>query len=483
MGDFKFPDVGEGIQEGEVVKWLVKEGDTVKENQNLVQVETDKSVVDLPSPEAGKITSIAAKAGQTIKVGGVLCTINGSGSSAPAKTTAPATKPSPTATPQTPPTKIAIPVKSKTPAHAMPTPPKSSPATKTNPKTAKATAAPKPSSAPKRGLAVVGQLEEAPEETAPQKSEIQNPNPPEETVEYKSQAAAMSGEIQSKKIQTTPAVRQLAKEHNINLAKIKGSGPNGRILKSDLSISSPIAQQNIPVTKTSNQHGTVERIPLKGIRKVISDNMTLSHQIPQVTAMEDANITRLWALKDKQNKKLKDTHLTLLAFIVKAAIAVLKEHPYFNATLNTDSGEILVKKYYNIAIAVETPVGLMVPVVKNADDKSIVDISKEIRELAQKARDRKLALEEMKGGTFTVTNYGSIGGTYATPLINPGESAILGVGRVFETLNQDNPSKKVKQLPISLTFDHRVVDGAQAARFLESLKEYLEDPNHLFIEL
>ncbi len=199
--------------------------------------------------------------------------------------------------------------------------------------------------------------------------------------------------------------------------------------------------------------------------------------------MEDADITKLWMLKDKQNKKLKDIHLTLLPFIVKAAIAVLKEHPYFNATLNAESGEILVKKYYNIAIAVETPVGLMVPVVKNAEDKSIVDISKEIHELAQKARDRKIAIDEMKGGTFTITNYGSIGGTYATPLINPGESAILGIGRIFEKLNPDNPQKKIKQLPISLTFDHRIVDGAQAARFLESLKEYLEDPNHLFIEL
>jgi len=490
MGDFKFPDVGEGIQEGEVVKWLVKVGDTVKENQNLVQVETDKSVVDLPSPEAGKITSISAKAGQTIKVGGVLCTIGGSA----AKTTSTAkpvpaksaqTKPAPTAkTQKTPATNN----KSKSQVHAMPTPPKSSSATTKNQPTKTTSAKTATYKPQKRGLAVVGQLEEAPEttevpeETAPQKSETPTSNPPEE-IEYRSQAATMRGDIQSKKVQTTPAVRQLAKEHNINLAKIKGSGPNGRILKSDLNISGSVAQQNVPVTKTSNEHGPVERIPLKGIRKVISEHMTISHKIPQVTAMEDANITKLWALKDKQNKKLKDTHLTLLPFIVKAVIAVLKEHPYFNATLNSESGEILVKKYYNISIAVETPVGLMVPVVKNAEDKSIVDISKEIHELAQKARDRKISLEEMKGGTFTVTNYGSISGTYATPLINPGESAILGVGRVFETPDLNNPSKKIKTLPISLTFDHRIIDGAQAARFLESLKEYLEDPNHLFIEL
>ena len=480
MGDFKFPDVGEGIQEGEIVKWLVKVGDTVKENQNLVQVETDKSVVDLPSPEAGKITSISAKAGQTVKVGGVLCTINGSGSSASASSASsqkipPPAKPAPTTA-----TKASTSSpKAKASVHSMPMPPTA------NKKSQVKSSKPAAYTPQKRGLAVVGQLEEAPEtqEEAPvQKSESPAPSPPEE-IEYRSQAATMHGDIQSKKVQTTPAVRQLAKEHNINLAKIKGTGPNGRILKSDLSISSPVTQQNIPVTKTSNEHGPVERIPLKGIRKVISDHMTLSHQIPQVTAMEDANITKLWVLKDKQNKKLKDIHLTLLPFIVKAVIAVLKEHPYFNATLNAESGEILVKKYYNISIAVETPVGLMVPVVKNADDKSIVDISKEIHELAQKARDRKISLEEMKGGTFTVTNYGSISGTYATPLINPGESAILGVGRVFERLDLNNNSKKAKILPLSLTFDHRIIDGAQAARFLESLKEYLEDPNHLFIEL
>lgn len=478
MGDFKFPDVGEGIQEGEVVKWLVKEGDTVKENQNLVQVETDKSVVDLPSPEAGKITSIAAKAGQTVKVGGVLCTINGSGGSA-SKSSTPTVAPSKTAAQPTnkKQSQTAVkPTKSKTILSKQ--------AKKFVPQ--------------KKGLAVVGQLEEAPETPAatstPQKAPASQepvtpkenlaPTPqPEEQIEYKSQAATMRGDVQSKKVLASPKIRELAKEHNINLAKTKGSGPAGRILKSDLKITSSVSQQSIPVTKSSNEHGPIEKIPLKGIRKVISDNMTLSHRIPQVTAMEDINITRLVALKDKQNKKLNEGHLTLLPFIVKATIAALKEHPYLNSELNEETNEIFLKKYYNIAIAVETPVGLMVPVVKNADQKPIIDISKEIQDLAQKARDRKISVEEMKGGTFTITNYGSIGGTYATPLINPGESAIIGIGRAFEKPDPNNPSKKIKVLPLSLTFDHRITDGAQAARFLESTKEYLEDPNHLFIEL
>ena len=442
MADFKFPDVGEGIQEGEVVKWLVKEGDTVKENQNIVQVETDKSVVDLPSPESGAISKIAVKEGEKIKVGGVLCTIGGSGNSSKRVSS---------------PEKAAAQAKPReTPDSAKSKQPKQPPKSETSPQ--------------KKGLAVVGQLEEAPENE-------------EEKVEYKSQASTMRGNIQSKKTLASPAVRELAREHNINLAKIKGSGPEGRVLKSDLSISGPVSQQTIPVTSYSNPHGKIERIPLKGIRKVISDNMTISNSIPQATSMENVDITKLWAIKEKEKKKLTGVNLTLLPFIVRAAVAVLKENPYFNAYLDVESQDIFVKKYYNIGIATETPVGLMVPNVKNADKKSIEETAKEIQELAQKARDRKIAVEEIKGGSFTITNYGSIGGNYATPIINPGESAILGVGRMFETLDVNNIKRKVKILPLSLTFDHRIIDGAQAARFLESLKAYLEDPNHLFVEI
>ena len=445
MADFRFPDVGEGIQEGEVVKWLVKEGDMVKENQNIVQVETDKSVVDLPSPESGAISKIAVKEGGKIKVGGVLCTIGGSGSSS--KEVSSPAKPEKAAA-QAKPGEIPDSAKSKQPKK----PQKS----ETSPQ--------------KKGLAVVGQLEEAPESEG-------------ERVEYKSQASTMRGDVQSKKTLASPAVRELAKEHNINLSKIKGSGPEGRVLKSDLSISGPISQQTIQVTSFFNPHGKIERIPLKGIRKIISDNMAISNSIPQATSMENVDITKLWAIKEKEKKKLSGVNLTLLPFIVRAAVAVLKENPYFNAYLNVESQEIFVKKYYNIGIATETPVGLMVPVVKNADKKPIEETAKEIQELAQKARDRKIAVEEMKGGSFTITNYGSIGGNYATPLINPGESAILGIGRMFEALDINNIKRKVKILPLSLTFDHRIIDGAQAARFLESLKAYLEDPNHLFVEI
>ncbi len=444
--DFKFPDVGEGIQEGEIVKWLVKEGDSVKENQNIVQVETDKSVVDLPSPKTGKITRIAAKSG-TVKVGGVLCTIDdgSAGSSVSPKEVKKVS--------DKPPAVKAVSAK-KLDTKKVPLKVSAAKEVKKTPQ--------------KKGLAVVGVLEEAPEES---------------NVEYKSHTAVKRGEIQSKKVLASPEVREIAKENGINLLKVNGKGKDGRILKNDLPNPSEIPQQKVPVTKLATPSGSVERIPLKGIRKAISDNLTISNEIPQVTVMENINVTKLWNLKEKEKKKITETHLTLLPFIVKAAIAVLKENPYFNGYLDKEKNEVVVKKFYNIGIAVETTVGLVVPSVKDADKMTITEISKSINDLAWRARGRKLTPEEMSGSTFTITNYGSIGGTYATPLINPGESAILGVGRIFDAINLNDYTKKVKILPLSLTFDHRVVDGAEASRFVETLKAYLEDPSHLFVEI
>ncbi len=450
--DFKFPDVGEGITEGELVKWLVKEGDNVKENQNIVQIETDKSVVDLPSPKTGKIFKLNFKNGNTVKVGATLCTID-DGSGAPAKEE----KPAPVEKEES---KKSSEKKAETKSE------------KSDPKKIEATVKEEKKNdtqkTQKKGLAVVGVLEEAPD----------TPD-----IEYRSHVAVKKGEIQSNKILASPEIRAIAREGGINLLKIKGSGNDGRILKKDLPTTTEIPQQIIPVTKLETPAGNIERIPLKGIRKAISDNLTISNMIPQVTAMEDVNITKLWNLKEKEKKKIKEIHLTLLPFLVKAVIAVLKENPYFNGYLDTEENEIIVKKFYNIGIAVETPVGLVVPSIKNTDTMTIVDISKAINDLASKARDRKIAPDELKGSTFTITNYGSIGGTYATPLINPGESAVLGIGRIFDSLDINNPKKKIKVLPLSLTFDHRIIDGAEASRFLETLKAYLEDPSHLFIEI
>lgn len=427
--EFKFPDVGEGIQEGTVVKWLVKVGDTVKEDQKIVQIETDKAVVDLPSPTAGKILKINKQEGDVVKVGESLVTIGRANEKAPTEK----------------------PISTKKPS-------------------------PKKALAKKKGNSVVGQLEEAPET--------------EEEVETKPQSTISRGPNQSQKILAAPIVRKLAAEKNIDLSKIKGTGPQSNITMKDLNLpagetpASEIPEQKITVKKKYDDFGYIERVPLIGIRKTIADNMVKSTQIPQVTLTEDINLSRLLKIKDKEKPALlkKKIKLTLLPFIVKATIAALKQHPLLNASLV--ESEILIKKYVNMGIAVETQVGLMVPVIKIAQDKTIPQIAKEIETLAIKAKERKLDVMDLKGGTFTITNYGSIGGVYGTPIINPGESAILGTGRAFDRLiMQKNKIKKIKVLPISLTFDHRILDGAEAARFVETLKKFIEDPDHLLLEM
>lgn len=425
--EFKFPDVGEGIQEGEIVKFLVKEGDLVKEDQTIAQIETDKAVVDIPSPKTGTILKLHFKQGDKIKVGEVLATIGEKNEKIPQTKRADASSP------------------------------KQDAATTVS------------NSLPKKGQSVVGQLEEAPEDSW------------EET---KPQVVAMkSPAIPMQKVLTTPAIRALAKSKNIDLTKIKGSGEGGRILRSDLD-SSSIPQQQIVVKKKYDDYGYIERVPLKGIRKSIAENMTESAKVPQVTMMEEINTEKIMKIKNSEKLKLakEKIKLTLLPFIIKATIASLNQTPILNSTLEND--EIIIKKYFNIGIAVETEVGLMVPVVKIAQNKTIPQIAKEIQSLAEKCRSRTIDIMDLQGSTFTLTNYGSIGGTYGTPLLNPGEAGILGLGRIKEKVISENGKfKSVGILPVSLTFDHRITDGAQASRFLETLKSLLENPEHLLLEM
>ncbi len=206
---------------------------------------------------------------------------------------------------------------------------------------------------------------------------------------------------------------------------------------------------------------------------------------PHVTAMDEADVTELWKIKEKEKKtaEKKKIKLTILPFIIKAVVAGLKEHPYLNASLDDESEEIVLKKYFNIGVATDTPEGLMVPVVKNAGDKSILHLAEELLQLSEKARNRKIDLADLKGGTFTITNYGAVGGMYGTPIINHPEVAILGVGRMKEMpVVRDGKVQIRKILFISLSFDHRVVDGAEAARFLNTIISRLEDPDLIFLE-
>lgn len=401
--EFKFPDIGEGIEEGEIVKWYIKEGDKVEEHQVVGEIETDKAVAEIPSPYAGTVLKINFKEGDTVKVGDTLFVIGEEGETLEEK-------------------KPAL-----TPAGA------------------------------------VGYLEEAPEEEV-QSQPIKIAEPPKE------------------KVLATPAVRKLAKELGVDLTKIVPTGKYGRITEDDIrkAVEKPIAK----VTKKYDMWGYVDRIPLKGIRKTIAKHMveSVSHA-PHVTTMDEADVTELVKIREQEKIKAEKQgiRLTYLPFIMKACLNALKEFPLLNSSLDEERDEIIIKKYYNFGFAVDIDgEGLIVPVIKGVDMKNISEIAKELQELADKARQRKLDLMDMKGGTFSLTNYGSIGGTFATPIINYPEVAILGLGRIYEKpVVIEGKIEIRKVLPLSLVFDHRVVDGAYATRFLNSLILNLQTPEKL----
>ncbi len=414
--EFKFPDIGEGLTEGEIVRWLVKEGDEIKEGQPLVEVETDKALAEIPSPRTGVILKILAKEKEIIKVGQVIVIIGEKG-------------------------------------EAVAAPP------------------PKPKS-----VGVVGELEEAPEE-APA---------------VVARAEAVKPAFVSPHALATPAIRALAKELGIDLDKVKGTGLEGRVLEKDVRLAAegkekPVEEVKRPTkVKKYDLYGYVDRIPLRGVRRSIAKAMVKSkYTAPHVTTMDEADVTELWKIREKEKKtaEKKGIKLTILPFIIKAVIAGLKEHPYLNATLDDENEEIIVKKYFNIGMATDTPEGLMVPVVKNAGDKSILHLAEELTQLAEKARNRSIDLADLKGGTFTITNYGALGGIYGTPIINHPEVAILGVGKIKDMpVVRDGKIEVRKILHLALSFDHRVVDGGEAARFLNTVIARLEDPDLILLE-
>ena len=398
--EFCLPDIGEGIAEAEIVKWLVQEGASVKEDQNLVEIETDKAIVTLPSPHAGTVIKLHGKEGDIIKV----------------------------------------------------------------------------------GQALVSFGDETESATAPQPSEKKDLGSVVGTIGAEEEFAALSEP--AKAILATPAVRARARELNVDLARVQGSGPGGRITRED--VEQTVGKPAVKGTPEPDAYGAVDRIPLRGLRRTIAKRMQEARQrVPDVTIWEDADITDLEGVRSKQRKGAaeKGIKLTYLPFVIKAALAALRAHPYLNATLDDETEQILVKKYYNIGIAVDTSDGLMVFAIKQADQKNILELAQEIRVLAEKARTRKLDLSELRGSTFTITNYGVIGASYGTPIINYPEVGILGIGKI-----QDRPVVRDRQvvirtiMPLSLAFDHRVIDGVEAARFLNVVIQHLEDPDLMLIE-
>jgi len=465
--EFKLPDLGEGVHEGEILKWYVEVGQSVKEDEPLVDIETDKAAVTIPSPRGGTLVRVAGGVGDTVVVGSVLAAIDESATSA------------------------APPPKAPAAAAAPPSSPK--PAQQPAAKPAQATPA---ATAPARAV-------DAARPAAPL------PKPPAREPVAATATAAAAPARAGGPVPAAPATRRLARELGVDLATVAGTGPGGRVTKDDVRL---FAEGGIAVMPGAGngagtrvapsgagpsvpyydhepmpafeQWGPVDRQPFVSIRRKVAKKMVTSMvTVPHVAHMDDADVTEL-EIHRVRTKEAGGPSVTLLAFVTRAVTTALRSYPSFNASLDPDRNELVYKQYYNVGFAADTPRGLLVPVVKNADRLSIVAISDEIRRLADLAREGTIGVPDLQGGTFTVTNVGAIGGSYVVPTINYPESAILGMGRVVERpVVRDGAIVPRKILPLCITFDHRISDGADGARFMNAIVRYLSDPLSLLAEM
>ena len=428
---FNFPDIGEGLEEGTILEWYVVKGQTIKAGQALVNMETDKIVTDIPSPKAGTIVAIYGSVGETIRVGSPLVEIEiegvfGADAVAETKVTE----------------KDVLPEEEE------------------------------------EGAGVVGTMELAGKNAYLAASEEGSSKP---KTEEKTVA----------KVQATPLARAMARDMNVDINKIIGSGPSGRVTKEDIEKYKPSqgSQKGIGKTdiiQTPVSPDSVIYEPISQIRKAIAKNMLNSKQnTAHMTLFEEVEISGLINIREKIKKAIaeKNIKLTYLSFIVKAVVLTLKSHRQLNSQIDLENDRMIYKNRYNIGIAVDTAEGLVVPVIKDADHLSIIQIAQKITELSDKARDRKLSLDDMKEGTFTITNYGSIGGIYATPVINYPQAGILGIGRIVKKpVVKEGQIVAGNVIPLSLSVDHRIVDGGEASRFINQIMEYLSDPVLMMIE-
>jgi pyruvate dehydrogenase E2 component (dihydrolipoamide acetyltransferase) len=422
--EFRFPDVGEGITEGEIVRWLVAPGDLVRADQPMVEVETDKAVVEIPAPRAGAILRQPVAAGEKIHVGEVLVIIGEPGEQLSA---------APVAPPQAPP-------------------------------------------APTDSVSVVGRLDTTMTELPP---------PPE---------VAHATVTPPRRVLAIPSVRKLARDLKVDLTRVTPSGPHGRIRRDDVlqaAVPAPAPGARPmpapgPAQEMERDHyGPISLQPLTALRRTIAKTMldAATTAVP-VTTTDEVDVTALVALREHSNAATPDTHITLLPFLMKAVVAALRQHPTLNASFDAEQQQVILKHYYHLGIATDTPEGLIVPVVKDVEQKNLLALAIELQHLAELARTRHIALADLRGGTFTISNYGAIGGIFATPMLLLPQVAILGVGKLLQKPVVYQGEVAVRTiLPLSLTFDHRALDGATAQRFLNALVEYLADPARLILVL
>lgn len=452
--EFKLPDIGEGITEGEIVAWHIKEGDPIKEDDALVDVMTDKATVTISSPKTGTVTKRNFAEGAMAPVGDVLVVIDLDGAAGAA---------------QAAPKAAATPPAAPAPKAAAPAPKAAEPASKAAdepPKPQASVPPPRPADAPKAPApAAAPALEQAGE--------------PEQRLN------ALA----------TPATRRLARELNVDIHDVPGTGKGGRITKEDVLAfaaaprEAPAAAAHAPTATAvpADPQGREERVPLRGLRRRIHAKMTQAkHTAAHFHYVDEIDMTALVALRSRAKAKAADkgVKLTFLPFFVKAAVAALKEFPLANSAMDDTTDEIVVRKYYDIGIAAATEAGLVVPVVHDADRKSLYDIARDIDRLAEKARDGKLDREDVTGSTFTITSLGKLGGMFATPIVNYPEVAIIGIHKIEKRpVVIDDQIVIRERMYISSSFDHRVVDGHVGAAFVQRIKELLEDPETLLMEI
>lgn len=456
--EIKLPSLGEGVDSGDVLELLVAPGDVIEKDQGLVEMETDKATVIVPSDHAGKVVSISVGEGDTVEVGQVIMTIEASDAAAE-----PAPKESPAPEQKQPEPAPAPPAKQAAPEPAKPPTPAATPQPVAQSKPAAPAAAPAPTPAPAKASAV---------------------------------SAAPAADLSN--VAAGPAIRRFAREVGVDLRAVSGSGENNRITREDVlavvrSGTSSGSKSAAGATAAAGEGQTdgfgsvhIEKMPK--IRQAIARKMHESWStVPRVTNFDDADVTKLEAMRQnsKEDYAQQGIKLTSMPFLIKAIAMSLKHHPVINASVDMDAGQIIYKDYVNIGIAVDTERGLVVPSIRNADKLSIGDIAKELMDLAGRVRENNFSMDDLKGGSFTISNLGAIGGTYSTPIVNTPETSILLVGRSRKMpIVVENDEVAVRlMMPLSLSYDHRLVDGGAAARFLNEVIGYLEAPSRLLLAL
>ena len=454
MTDFTLPELGENITAGDVLRVLVKPGDILEKDQPVVELETDKATIEVPSSVAGQVKEVKVKAGDKVKVGQAILSVEDGASAAPQSV---ASRQSSVASQQSP-----VPSQESSVASQESSVEGAMPVV-ARPFQGRERGAESPALQTSDKVVDISRGARAPVETA---ATPETPPAP-----------------------AAPSVRRMARELGVEITDVPGSGPGGRISIDDVKAyakrlvesggqgGATAAAEPLP---DFSRWGEVERQPMRAVRRKTAEHLSVAWTtVPHVTQFDLADITVLEELRKKYAKRAEDAggNLTITAIAVKVVAAALKVFPQFNASVDMAADEIVLKRYVNIGIAVDTDRGLLVPVIRDADRKNIIELAVELSQLSEKARTRKIALEEMQGGCFSISNLGGIGGTYFTPIVNAPEVAILGISRArMEPVYKDGAFVPRLMLPLSLSYDHRVIDGADAARFLRWVCEAFEQP-------